>query len=64
MLNNEYLSIHIYNNFVETVNPPPELLFNKRKKGPRVVESLALGHTALDTGPSLSLASGGRVVAG
>lgn len=26
--------------YMETVNPLPELLFNKRKKGPRVVESL------------------------
>lgn len=34
---------------METVNPLSELLFNKRKEGPRVVESLALEHTALDT---------------
>lgn len=32
---------------METVNPLPELLSNKRKNGPRVVESCALEHTAL-----------------
>ena len=31
---------------METVNPLPELLLNKRKKGPRVVKSFALEHTA------------------
>lgn len=34
---------------METVDLLSELLFNKRKKGPRVVESLTLGHTALGT---------------
>lgn len=39
----------MHNNYMETVNPLSELLFNQRKRGPRVVESLALEHTALDT---------------
>ena len=40
-------SIHRYSKYMETVNPLPELLPNKRKNGPRVVESCVLEHTAL-----------------
>ena len=47
-------SIRIHNKYMKTVNLLSELLFNKRKRGPRVVESFALEHTA----PFLALASG------
>lgn len=51
VLNKHNVSIHIYNKYInmETVDLLSELRFNKRKKGPRVVESLTLGHTALGT---------------